>query len=217
MDTPLLIEKGDIVKITCDTGYTLNQSAATICVSSGSWNHYPTCRPLDCGDIQLTDFLSIDNKTNLEVCFGCADEYKMNGRECSTCQDNEIWTTFPSCIELNCPNFTISKGTVDRNKYEANITCDLGYELSNNGPIRCNLDMEEWSSFPKCLPVDCGDAILPEFGNISYTDGSTTFGSTIALDCYKGYVPTYVHNSSCLYTGKCCCPFQHTSSKRTNY
>ena len=41
------IDAGHVAKIQCDPYYKLNQSAETVCQSTGTWSNIPTCRPLN--------------------------------------------------------------------------------------------------------------------------------------------------------------------------
>lgn len=201
MEVPTRINAGYLAKITCHDGFKLNDTSIVSCLSTGDWSIVPACRPLNCGNVTVTEFLIKVEETNLRSCFDCAEGYKMDGENCSICQENEKWTPFPRCIERNCPNISISHGDVERDKYAANITCNVGYLLEGSGTIVCDLTSESWSTFPQCLPIDCGTFSTIDFGSVLYSNGLTTLGSLVSLQCNEGYIPVDQTEAECLSSG----------------
>ena len=204
---PDQIKAGHVAKILCHINYKLNQSVETFCLSSGTWSNIPTCRPLNCGIFVMGDHMHEVNKTNLNVCFECDEEYKMlpENQICATCRQNESWSKkSPNCTERVCQDFNVTNGDVIRDKYTANVTCKFGYNMSKNETFFCDIQTEVWSSIPECLPVDCGEFAKPSHGTLLHGKGHT-FESIVSLVCNESFIASGYREATCLHTGAYTC------------
>ncbi|XP_053403781.1 uncharacterized protein LOC123554697 isoform X2 [Mercenaria mercenaria] len=107
-----------------------------------------------------------------------------------------------NCTQIDCGDEpVINNGTVTSNgtKYGStlNITCDEGFELSENATINCTTP-GTWGNMPLCTPKECPEFITPNNSEIDSNTTGRTYTDIIEITCITGY-----ELDSCLSTVTC--------------
>ena len=69
----------------------------------------------------------------------------------------------------------------------ATLQCETGYELDGvNATVECLSDGSWNTTGALCVPVVCDIPVVPDFGNVNYTDGSN-YSSVAMFFCDTGY------------------------------
>ncbi|XP_053388788.1 sushi, von Willebrand factor type A, EGF and pentraxin domain-containing protein 1-like [Mercenaria mercenaria] len=96
-----------------------------------------------------------------------------------------------NCTRIDCGDEpVINNGTVTSNgtKYGStlNITCDEGFELSENATINCTTP-GTWGDMPLCTPKECPEFITPNNSEIDSNTTGRTYTDIIEITCITGY------------------------------
>lgn len=111
---------GQVVKVTCDTGHTVNivrrdgkskvaTEYETTCQSSGDWKPHYSCQPVNCGrpDVPRDDILvmvgsgKLDTQYRSQVQFNCSSPYyTLEGDDTYTCGPEGEWISSKNEVEL---------------------------------------------------------------------------------------------------------------------
>lgn len=213
--TPTSALPDGVATYTCQTGYALNGSATTTCLSTGLWdNAPPTCEPVACPTLAAPANGSLSATTGTfgqTTTYSCDGGYALNGSPTRTCQADGTWSgADATCVVAN---------NCSANPCQNGATCTDAVP----GPGYSCACTAGWSG-PNCdVPVDCGALSSPSNGNVSTT--STTFGGTATYACISGYQLTGNAGSamrSCQADGSwsgtepTCAPLSCTASAPTN-
>lgn len=191
---------GDIVRYTCETGFTLNKdgpnpAGAISCLPTGDWSTAaPECGLVNCGEPPLVAHASMEGveRTFLaRVGYECQPGYVIEGSPAVECLETGSWDPEPPvCEPVDCgappqPD----NGQIEGQLYTFNailtFTCLSGYRLVGSMRRRCN-ETGQWDgSESVCNPVDCGDLTSPNNGFVNTS--ATTFRSQAVYGCHVGH------------------------------
>ncbi|XP_053398307.1 CUB and sushi domain-containing protein 1-like [Mercenaria mercenaria] len=180
---------GTTVTVTCYIGYNRTGASTWACVDSG-WNDTTTCVIQDCGDPSPTDGVAKvpTGTTYGEVAFiSCNEGYILQGEEHITCEEGEIWSSYPSCIK-DCGDATPVNGEASYSAgttlgETATVTCNSGYDLTGLSSLTCT--DSGWDDTPICVIQNCGDPALAN--GTANTPTGTTYGEVAFISCNEGY------------------------------
>ncbi|XP_060591770.1 fibrillin-1-like [Ruditapes philippinarum] len=174
---------GDIVDVSCDTGYDLNSSNVITCLSNGHWSETPYCKIVYCNDLEQPDngAMNATNGTtfNSRVRFRCNTDFLLVGSETVVCQSDGKWSgDTPRCVAKS-PN----GGHCTSSEY-----CLLEGSVCENSVCVCKTDIFDMIS-KKCdimplLPygINNTDTQLKTTDNcgprITFNPGIPVFGKT---------------------------------------
>ncbi|XP_053403087.1 uncharacterized protein LOC128558234 [Mercenaria mercenaria] len=199
---------GAVANVTCHTGYEASVANIT-CLSSGVWEHSATCVSVGCGpvpNIENGQFILLDSSNTSvgTVANVTCDIGYVAGASNISCLKNGQWEDNVTCSIVECdPWPSISHGSIDVFSNSsigdlANVTCDVGYEVSVLN-ITC-LESGDWENVT-CDIIDCGQIPSIDNGQLYLLDSSnTSFGAVANVTCDTDYVAN-TPNISCLETG----------------
>ncbi|XP_076027204.1 beta-2-glycoprotein 1-like [Genypterus blacodes] len=148
-----------------------------------------------------------------EVVLSCVQGYSpLLGPRKIVCGASGGWTrTRLKCLPKHCPApDMLPRGELNYEdityKSTINYTCDEGYILIGASSAVCLANGTWSSSAPKCQPVSCGLAPIPQFGKIVYDElvrGNTTdYGTSGLYMCLPPYVVIGNARAKCLAGGR---------------
>ncbi|KAL4229789.1 hypothetical protein ACF0H5_010180 [Mactra antiquata] len=150
----------------CDTGFTMNGSDLSVCLSNGSWStDQPSCN--ECNNLPTISNGSFTFSTNGVATYAeytCDVGTTINGDVMVTCDANGEWSVTSantSCVK--CPDLSqVTGGTLSLSTNgtfsTAEYTCDSNYEIQGETTIRC-LSNGTWSTVePHCVLIASADA-----------------------------------------------------------
>ena len=190
-------EFGDVLEISCISGYILNGSSMVECLDDGSWSQNSQCDIVDCGDFVAPQFATIEsNYTSygVEVKLSCIEGYFLEGQNISTCTETGNWTLGGECVPVDCGNFTtpvfssVAGNFSTTFGFSVKFACDEGYEfVSNVTSIECS-DVGLWVGGPECTATPCELFTLPANSTFSNsTSVDNVFGDVVYIDCSEGF------------------------------
>ncbi|CAI8036489.1 CUB and sushi domain-containing protein 1 [Geodia barretti] len=115
----------------CNDGYSLVGDTTRTCLTSASWSgDEPTCRAVDCGQLEKPANGDLDLSTTTftsTATYSCNDDYNLVGDATRTCLASASWSgNEPSCCTSNCIE-------CDEDKCSS---CEQNYKLES-GICRC--------------------------------------------------------------------------------
>ncbi|XP_052782387.1 sushi, von Willebrand factor type A, EGF and pentraxin domain-containing protein 1-like [Mya arenaria] len=183
---------GDILNISCSTGYKANgnEYLTVACSSSGKWNDSVVCNPVVCTNNHvlnsgyiLSDLLN-EYDFNTSVTVACADNYTMFGEGIVTCLADGNWSSIPKCVQ--CSEFEIENGTVNISQPVAKVMCDTGFILDDNDTVICKED-GNWTALPVCKRIPCPNFNLTQMAYADRNITNNVFGDILTISCGIGY------------------------------
>ncbi|XP_052275169.1 sushi, von Willebrand factor type A, EGF and pentraxin domain-containing protein 1-like isoform X3 [Dreissena polymorpha] len=215
---------GSIAKITCDTGYILSGSNASMCDVNGRWSSKnQSCNPVGKINLRTHQFILYCNQLPIPshgmvspvatattvgtvVTITCDTGYYLTGNSTSTCDSNGNWSSIGHiCDPVQCGNLSAPEnGFINASSTtygsKAIVACNLGYNLIGTNTSIC-LSNGLWNNVGQiCKAVDCGALAYPQNGNVSTV--ATTYGSTATVTCQTGYFLNGSHTSQCGRDGR---------------
>jgi len=191
------IQFGESVTINCSAGHSYVGNSPLQCNATGQWPTFE-CKAFNCSEVPV-----VANSTNTvtindtAVRFICKNGFEIQGSAIVVCQANENWSVTPLCNPVRCENFTVpDNAEINSNSAVGShfndrieLACLSGYEFADASITSeiCQAN-QTWTDHVSCVPVTCGDIILPDNSAIdrSSPEGST-FGQNITLKCNTGY------------------------------
>lgn len=198
----------------CKTGYNLLGNSTILCGERGIWiGGVPSCRPIECSiPTQIVHGQVVYTKLQFGhiATYSCHRGYRLQGPETLRCLASAEWDVEPpACVQMSCiPPKPIENGFVEGQDHSFGVTifysCFPGFQLVGQDHLTC----EEFgwsSSFPVCVPSDCGLPPHIDFGDYvrvlggasettkdteilgSPMDLSFLHGTRIEYRCHKGY------------------------------
>ncbi|CAH1797849.1 unnamed protein product [Owenia fusiformis] len=203
---------GSVVEYECHVGYTMEGNATILCEDTGTWSMQPVCEINDCGPSSNISG-GMNTMPNASTVYGssvkyvCDPGYTMWGNDTIYCTANGTWEDFPLCDQIDCGEINITGGVAEymNDSYVgsfAYISCSVGYELSGNGTMYCDIN-GNWQGHSNCSMVGCGRP--PEVKNalvrnatsheqftyeeiiLGTADLTTMYGSLLEYLCFPGY------------------------------
>ncbi|KAH3700409.1 hypothetical protein DPMN_075385 [Dreissena polymorpha] len=181
----------------CNRGFNPDSGVVRTCQDTGKWSGLPpVCIVVDCGNRTTLEngrvlFAPSSTQYGATVILACNLGYRLLGNSSVTCTESGAWSTLPLCQVIDCGQMpSVSNGQVLKStgmEYGSTMTygCLTGYELQGPAVVSC-LDTGSWSvPAPVCDPVDCGQLLPPNNGNL--TVQGTILGSVAAITCNVGY------------------------------
>ncbi|GIZ02553.1 sushi, von Willebrand factor type A, EGF and pentraxin domain-containing protein 1 [Caerostris extrusa] len=129
-----------------------------LCSRFISGNAFPVCA---CPAPSLSDGLFTMHDCSLkfigEVCmFKCKENFSLFGNSSAICQNNTVWTSFPSCKKMVCnelklPNVLSFKEDCSLKSHgeQCQLKCKEGGNLIGSNSVTC-INNTSWSTLPKC-------------------------------------------------------------------
>ncbi|KAJ8008467.1 hypothetical protein DPEC_G00105120 [Dallia pectoralis] len=179
----------------CKPGYTLVGNATVLCGQSGLWiGGVPSCRPIECSvpkEIPNGKVTYTKLQFSHAVTYSCRRGYRLKGPESLKCLANGQWDQeIPMCVQIYCtPPTSIENGFVEGGNHNFGVTiicsCFPGFQLIGQTYLTC--EENGWSSsFPVCVPSDCGLPPHIDFGDyLRLMDPSAALASRDAAITYK--------------------------------
>ena len=186
---------GSQVTFSCNKGYTISSNVSFQCLSNGSWNgSLPMCTLVSCGN-PGTPVHGIRNGESFDfqdvVSFSCEPELILIGNANITCQANGLWSgSLPMCSHMDCNDPGIPDNGQRQSSnfsYGASIsyTCNIGYEISGNSIIECEVEGKWNGTIPTCNITYCNNPGVPVNGLAS--PSNFTYGSVVTFYCDIGF------------------------------
>ncbi|XP_052777286.1 uncharacterized protein LOC128214704 isoform X2 [Mya arenaria] len=179
---------GSIAVASCSDGYGPTGSTTIECLASATWESFPTCEIIDCGSPVPSGGIANDSSTTYGtfVSITCTNG-KVKGDPVITCQQDGIWSDYPTCIASDCGILSVSNGLVTSLSTTigsiANVMCNEGYFLTGYSSVVCT--EEGWDGNPECSKQDCGSLLLNN-GHVTFI-GGTLFGDVAHAVCDTGF------------------------------
>ncbi|KAH3700415.1 hypothetical protein DPMN_075391, partial [Dreissena polymorpha] len=209
---------GALVVYTCNTGYRINGTAASIrCGTEGHWDgEIPTCVLYDCGTIDSPPNGVVNQSEgtlyNATIHISCLRGfYRSPDQPSRTCAHGGNWSGFPvSCLIRDCglpasvANSVYRLTAENKTTYgsHVNYSCVTGYFQSGGvSQLECNAEGQWTGNRFNCTIYDCG--VPPTHNHTQVNVTSSIYGSTVFYSCMTGYNRTYRGNSTltCNATG----------------
>ncbi|XP_052279424.1 CUB and sushi domain-containing protein 3-like isoform X1 [Dreissena polymorpha] len=169
----------------------------------------PSCEHIDCGKPIAPSNGTVTHNSTLygsNATFACNRGYTLNGSMSTTCQRNGRWKqTEQSCIIIDCAKLpSLTDGTITYTMDTtygsiANLTCNVGFNLTGDPNSVCTINGFWNSTEHSCIPIDCGHP--PSIKNGTVYASKTTFASVARFTCEEGYKVNGSNVSVCLSNG----------------
>ncbi|XP_053387695.1 uncharacterized protein LOC123541782 [Mercenaria mercenaria] len=179
-----------IAVVSCLTGYRPGGKLSVSCMANGSWEAWPQCEIIDCGD--PTPNKGHRNDTNSTyasvVEITCDKGLEISGNSTIICMADGTWSDNPVCDSSDCGKLSVSHGTVNMSSGTTtgalvSVSCNKGYDLVGPDIVACSV--LGWNETVSCVLQDCGDP-TPENGKLISTEG-TKFGNKVDIECNVGH------------------------------
>eukprot|EP00731_Ephydatia_muelleri_P030228 Em0021g751a len=186
---------GSTAVYACNEGYGVVGLAVRLCQANKNWSGTaPTCNPSPCGQLQaplngnvVTSGTSFGNSAT----YTCNTGYYLVGQATRMCGLNGQWTNaVPFCQAVDCGQLPPPKdgsvsvvGTSLGSK--AFYKCGLGFDMVGAADRTCGANGAWSGDAPLCQRVSCGSLMLPQNGDISFSNG-LLYGSLATYTCVKG-------------------------------
>ncbi|XP_060586453.1 sushi, von Willebrand factor type A, EGF and pentraxin domain-containing protein 1-like, partial [Ruditapes philippinarum] len=185
----------DNVTVDCTDGYILEGSKTVSCKSNGTWSELPTCMPMNCDPLEITNaffepseqpYQYLDNIT-----VDCNDGFTLEGNNTVSCMTNGTWSGLPACTPIDCDLLNIADAifepSVQPYKYLDNVTVDCtdGYILEGSNTVSCKAN-GTWSELPTCIQINCDPL---EITNAFFSPNKSQFlyGENVTVGCELGF------------------------------
>ncbi|XP_065189178.1 sushi, von Willebrand factor type A, EGF and pentraxin domain-containing protein 1-like isoform X2 [Sycon ciliatum] len=185
---------GGATYFTCNSGFALVGTSASVCTSSGSWSQpAPTCQEIMCSG-------SVTAPTNGHVTgngntfssvrqFSCMEGYQLSGTSYTICLANGTWSTAsPVCTLMGClPLDAPGNGSiVSSSPLRTDFACDDGFAIIGDPSPMCLITAYNWTSgTPTCAELpECPDLTVD---NADVLSGSSKVNSTRVVTCTPGF------------------------------
>eukprot|EP00117_Sycon_ciliatum_P010990 scpid73632/ scgid12649/ Sushi, von Willebrand factor type A, EGF and pentraxin domain-containing protein 1; CCP module-containing protein 22; Polydom; Selectin-like osteoblast-derived protein; Serologically defined breast cancer antigen NY-BR-38 len=211
---------------TCNSGYNLAGSSASVCLPSGNWSTSPpTCQGIQCPMTVPTPangaIVTGTNDVFISRQYTCNSGYQLQGSSNTICLSTGDWSTpTPTCKRVECPILNApTNGVISPGDSEVftlrRFTCNTGFNLVGNSASVC-LSGGTWSNVtPQCVGIQCsGPLANPTNGRVNTSTISVFSVSTYS--CNSGYELVGETNSICLSTGQWSGPAPTCSSINCN-
>ncbi|XP_065189567.1 sushi, von Willebrand factor type A, EGF and pentraxin domain-containing protein 1-like [Sycon ciliatum] len=211
---------------TCNSGYNLAGSSASVCLPSGNWSTSPpTCQGIQCPITVPTPangaIVTGANDVFISRQYTCNSGYQLQGSSNTICLSTGAWSTpTPTCKRVECPILNApTNGAISPGNSEVftlrRFTCNTGFNLVGNSASVC-LSGGTWSTVtPQCVGIQCsGPLANPTNGRVNTSTISVFSVSTYS--CNSGYELVGETNSICLSTGQWSGPAPTCSSINCN-
>ncbi|KAM4694506.1 CUB and sushi domain-containing protein 1 [Discoglossus pictus] len=188
----------NLLRFSCEMGYTLKGSVERICLANASWSGtQPSCEPVSCGNpgapangmIIYSDGILFSSS----VIYACWEGYKTSGLTTRHCTANGTWTgNAPDCTVITCEDpGPVANGIQLGNDFTFNKTvnyhCNPGYVKDHpiSASLLCNKDGTWNQTKPTCKAIYCGQPPQVQYGKLEGSDFS--WGSSVSYTCEEGY------------------------------
>jgi len=192
----------DVVKVTCDQGYTGGFSTAS-CIADGpeksKWINLPKCQPVECPPLTVENgkaSSSSPSKTMETVDITCNYGYKKFGTRAICSPDGPgkaAWKNIPICAAVLCPlkkipNSDKADGITGKFGDVVAVKCN---GATHAFAVTCTTIAKEtavWSGFVSCpeTPVNMCPPLIVDHGKASSTSPSKVTEATEII-CDHGY------------------------------
>ncbi|XP_078001559.1 clotting factor C-like [Glandiceps talaboti] len=208
--------EGDVINVSCLTGYQLIGDVTLTCSSAGQWNgQLPTC-VIRCDDPLSPPHGTVEASTD-DLKHGDAVQYKCHqghvliGDSQRTCQNDGQWSgETPRCVavcsEPEVPSNGKLNGDSNFEGSSINYTCTAGYHLFGPSERTC-LSNGQWSgALPECVELTmCNDPGTPRNGRrVVGGEETTTFveGTRVVIECLPRYHMIGSSQRRCMENGQ---------------
>uniref|UniRef100_G3NSP0 CUB and Sushi multiple domains 3a n=1 Tax=Gasterosteus aculeatus aculeatus TaxID=481459 RepID=G3NSP0_GASAC len=210
----------DLVRFSCNKGYTLEGPSTAQCQADRQWTSPLNClkkklKPqskVDCGHpgtpphgVMSGEMFTVGST----VRYSCSGDRQLIGDSSLTCQLNGHWSgplphcsgdSADTCGDPGTPVHATREAGNFKVRSKVRFTCAVGHTLYGSAERIC-FPNGTWSGRqPFCKPVQCGNPATPAHGRISRVDG-TTFSHSIVFSCMEGYFLTGSPTRQCLANG----------------
>ncbi|XP_065189559.1 P-selectin-like [Sycon ciliatum] len=197
---------------TCNSGYTLVGSSASVCLRNGAWSTSPPiCQRIRClsplappinGNVSSGNAVFFSTRE-----YSCSPGYEIYGAKSTVCQSDGNWSvSSPTCKEIKCDNLpsTPTNGFLAGQQNCLGSTrvlgCDEGYILhGSDRVIVCQADKTWSTTSATCVPRDCSTVAGPTNGMVFLT--GYTVGATASFMCSHGYTLIGFSSATCNHGG----------------
>ncbi|XP_052772761.1 uncharacterized protein LOC128211759 isoform X2 [Mya arenaria] len=182
---------GTVVLITCDDGLNVAGNAVIVCQANGTWSDRPLCDTSDCGPpVKANGQYMGNTTTGSSATVMCDEGHDLLGPSVVFC-DVQGWNESVRCIRQDCGILSVEDGIVVLNEGtlfgdSAEISCSTGYELNGDARVTC-LDGRDWSDYPNCTIIDCGEIDHPTNGAL-IVPVAFTYGANVSFQCNDGFI-----------------------------
>ncbi|XP_065189195.1 sushi, von Willebrand factor type A, EGF and pentraxin domain-containing protein 1-like isoform X2 [Sycon ciliatum] len=196
---------------TCNSGYNIVGSSASVCLPTGTWSTSPpTCKRIQCPDNPVSPTngaVSAGGRNAFAIrTYSCSTGYQLSGATTTVCQTTEAWSgTPPTCTRVLCSSQVAPlNGAIASMSMEINgatiFTCNSGYNLAGSSASVC-LPSGNWStSPPTCQGIQC-PMTVPTPANGAIVTGTNDVFISRQYTCNSGYQLQGSSNTICLSTG----------------
>uniref|UniRef100_A0A671XBF2 CUB and Sushi multiple domains 3 n=1 Tax=Sparus aurata TaxID=8175 RepID=A0A671XBF2_SPAAU len=192
----------DVVRFSCNKGYTLEGPSTAQCQASRQWSQQPpTCRVVNCTDPGIPANSIRESKIEhgnftfgSVVFYDCNPGYYLFGSSVLTCQPVGHWDRpLPECIEVDCGHpGTPPHGVMSGEKFTFGSTvrysCSGDHQLIGDSSLTCQLNGHWSSPLPHCSGDSadtCGDPGTP--AHASREAGNFKVRSKVRFTCAVGH------------------------------
>ncbi|AWO96936.1 putative CUB and sushi domain-containing protein 3-like [Scophthalmus maximus] len=192
----------DVVRFSCNKGYTLEGPATAQCQANRQWSQQPpTCRVVNCTDPGIPANSIRESKIEhgnftfgSVVFYDCNPGYYLFGSSVLTCQPVGHWDKpLPECIEVNCGHpGTPPHGVMSGEKFTFGSTvrysCSGDRPLIGDSSLTCQLNGHWSGPLPHCSGDSggaCGDPGTP--AHASREAGTFKVRSKVRFTCAVGH------------------------------
>ena len=201
-DTSMIL--GSQVRVDCLDAYTLQGDSVMQCLEDGEWgttSSMPSCELVFCTEPYIANGHFTGDRLHPGFTYGenihvsCNTGFQLNGDVDLVCDSDATWSApMPVCDPIGCaePDIThaVVRGALNGHDggYVArdiiNIECEVGFELSGQNQLFCDLNGEWNTAFPRCHAVRCPRPYI-ENGHV---EGSLyTYGERVKFICNAGF------------------------------
>ncbi|XP_053392668.1 sushi, von Willebrand factor type A, EGF and pentraxin domain-containing protein 1-like isoform X2 [Mercenaria mercenaria] len=187
--------------MSCNAGYNLTGSDTIQCMENATWSPLSAvCSPLECPLLQALvhgrlNISSTNRHVNDTAEVVCDFGYVLDGSSIVECQENGTWDISPAiCIPKNCTYPLAPKNGYVRSttglsmNSTAVIACNVGYNLTGNGTIKCT-ENATWSTLSAhCSLIECSAQLSLAHGLLNISLGNRYVNNSASVLCDLGYV-----------------------------
>ncbi|XP_039973361.1 CUB and sushi domain-containing protein 3-like isoform X5 [Xiphias gladius] len=192
----------DVVRFSCNKGYTLEGPSTAQCQANRQWSQQPpTCRVVNCTDPGIPANSIRESKIEhgnftfgSVVFYDCNPGYYLFGSSVLTCQPVGHWDKpLPECIEVDCGHpGTPPHGVMSGEKFTFGSTvrysCVADRQLIGDSSLTCQLNGHWSGPLPHCTGDSagtCGDPGTP--ARASREAGNFKVRSKVRFTCAVGH------------------------------
>uniref|UniRef100_A0A668AKV0 CUB and Sushi multiple domains 3 n=1 Tax=Myripristis murdjan TaxID=586833 RepID=A0A668AKV0_9TELE len=192
----------DVVRFSCNKGYTLEGPSTAQCQANRQWSHQPpTCRVVNCTDPGIPANSIRESKIEhgnftfgSVVFYDCNPGYYLFGSSVLTCQPAGHWDKpLPECIEVDCghpgsPPHGVMVGEKFTFGSTVRYSCTGDRQLIGDPSLTCQLNGHWSAPLPHCSGNSagtCGDPGTP--AHASREAGNFKVRSKVRFTCAVGH------------------------------